>query len=90
MHNHKKEQIGTIFNDFHHHSLYKMLYISKGKVQYGIEDQKYDLSAGDFILIAPNILHKLLKIVEEPCERIVLTFTSKYLDSFKTKIQIYQ
>ena len=81
----KKEQIGTIFNDFHHHSLYEMLYISKGKVQYGIEDQKYDLSAGDFILIAPNILHKLLKIVEEPCERIVLTFTSKYLDSFKTE-----
>lgn len=81
----KKEQIGTIFNDFHHHSLYEMLYISKGKVQYGIEDQKYDLSADDFILIAPNILHKLLKIVEEPCERIVLTFTSKYLDSFKTE-----
>ena len=81
----KKEQTGTIFNDFHHHSLYEMLYISKGKVQYGIEDQKYDLSAGDFILIAPNILHKLLKIVEEPCERIVLTFTSKYLDSFKTE-----
>lgn len=81
----KKEQIGTIFNDFNRHSLYEMLYISKGKVQYGIEDQKYDLSAGDFILIAPNILHKLLKIVEEPCERIVLTFTSKYLDSFKTE-----
>ena len=62
-----------------------MLYISKGKVQYGIEDQKYDLSVGDFILIAPNILHKLLKTVEEPCERIILTFTSKYLDTFKTE-----
>ncbi len=81
----KKEQVGNIFNDFHHHSLYEMLYISKGKVQYGIEDEKYDLNAGDFVLIAPNILHKLLKIVEEPCERIILTFTEKYIDTFKTE-----
>ena len=81
----KKEQIGNIFNDFHHHSLYEMLYISKGKVQYGIEDERYDLNAGDFVLIAPNILHKLLKIVEEPCERIILTFTKKYIDTFKTE-----
>lgn len=81
----KKEQIGNIFKDFHHHSLYEMLYISKGKVQYGIEDKKYDLNAGDFVLIAPNILHKLLKIVEEPCERIILTFTKKYIDTFKTE-----
>lgn len=81
----KKEQVGSIFNDFHHHSLYEMLYISKGKVQYGIEDEKYDLNAGDFVLIAPNILHKLLKIVEEPCERIILTFTEKYIDTFKTE-----
>ena len=81
----KKEQIGNIFNDFHHHSLYEMLYISKGKVQYGIEDEKYDLNAGDFVLIAPNVLHKLLKIVEEPCERIILTFTKKYIDTFKTE-----
>lgn len=81
----KKEQVGNIFNDFHHHSLYEMLYISKGKVQYGIEDDKYDLNAGDFVLIAPNILHKLLKIVEEPCERIILTFTKKYIDTFKTE-----
>ncbi len=81
----KKEQIGNIFKDFHHHSLYEMLYISKGKVQYGIEDKKYDLNAGDFVLIAPNILHKLLKIVEEPCERIILTFTKKFIDTFKTE-----
>ncbi len=81
----KKEQIGNIFNDFHHHSLYEMLYISKGKVQYGIEDEKYDLNAGDFVLIAPNVLHKLIKIVEEPCERIILTFTKKYIDTFKTE-----
>ena len=81
----KKEQVGNIFNDFHHHSLYEMLYISKGKVQYGIEDEKYDLNAGDFVLIAPNVLHKLIKIVEEPCERIILTFTKKYIDTFKTE-----
>ena len=62
-----------------------MLYISKGKVQYGIEDEKYDLNAGDFVLIAPNVLHKLIKIVEEPCERIILTFTKKYIDTFKTE-----
>ena len=80
----KKHNVGTIFYDFHHHDLYEILYIVKGKVTYLVENKKYTLEPGEMVLISPSVLHKLQTIVEEPCERIVITFTERYAVSNST------
>ena len=74
----KKHNVGSIFYDFHHHDLYEILYIVSGKVTYLVENKKYTLEAGEMVLISPSVLHKLQTIIEEPCERIVITFTERY------------
>ena len=81
----KKHNIGTVFYDFHHHDLYEILYIIKGKVTYLVENKKYTLEAGEMVLISPSILHKLQTIVEEPCERVVITFTERFAVNNSTK-----
>lgn len=80
----KKHQISEVFNDFHHHDLYELLYIVSGKVLYSVENQKYELSPGDLMIISPSTLHKLIKINTNPCQRIVLTFTENYAKSLST------
>ena len=80
----KKHNVGTVFYDFHHHDLYEILYIVKGKVTYLVENKKYTLESGEMVLISPSVLHKLQTIVEEPCERIVITFTQRYAESNST------
>ena len=81
----KKHNVGNIFYDFHHHDLYEILYIVSGKVIYLVENKKYTLEAGEMVLISPSVLHKLQTIVEEPCERIVITFTERYAKLNSTK-----
>ena len=80
----KKHNVGTVFYDFHHHDLYEILYIVKGKVVYLVENKKYTLESGEMVLISPSILHKLQTIVEEPCERIVITFTERFAKNNST------
>ena len=83
----KKHNVGTVFYDFHHHDLYEILYIVKGKVVYLVENKKYTLESGEMVLISPSILHKLQTIVEEPCERIVITFTERFAKNNSTQGQ---
>lgn len=81
----KKHNVSEVFGDFHHHDLYEILYIVSGEVLYSIDDKKYSLTAGDMVLISPSILHKLIKINKQPCQRIVLTFTENYAKSLSTQ-----
>lgn len=81
----KKNNVGSIFYDYHHHDLYEILYIASGKVTYLVENKKYTLEAGEMVLISPSVLHKLQTIIEEPCERIVITFTERYAKLNSTK-----
>lgn len=80
-----KNNIGNVFDDLHHHDWYEILYISKGKVIYLVDNNKYTLEAGEMVLIAPSMLHKLHEIVEEPCERIIITFTEQYAKENSTE-----
>ena len=81
----KKHQVGDIFYDYHHHDIYEILYIVSGKVLYGIENKKYVLETGDLVLISPSILHKLLEVIENPCERMIITFPERYIKKFCTE-----
>lgn len=81
----KKENVGEVFNDLHHHDLYEILYIQEGSVLYSIDGIIYQLNEGDLILIPPTILHKLDKVISKQSKRIILTFTDSYAKYLSTK-----
>ena len=81
----KKQQIGNIFSDYHHHDLYEILYIQTGKVIYSIENTKYTLCAGDVVFISPTLLHRLNDVITEPCERVILHFSERFINDLSTE-----
>lgn len=81
----KRSDLYNIFKTYHHHDLYEIIYIVKGKIQFYIEEKKYELSDGDMILVSPNLLHKLVFTEESECERIIINFTENYAKSFQTE-----
>ena len=81
----KRSDLYNIFKTYHHHDLYEIIYIVKGKIQFFIEEKKYELSDGDMILVSPNLLHKLVFTEESECERIIINFTENYAKSFQTE-----
>lgn len=42
----------------HYHSSYELYYLEAGSREYFVEDKFFSVSAGDFILIAPNKFHR--------------------------------
>lgn len=80
----KKETIGEVFFDYHHHDLYEILYVKSGKVLYSIEEKKYILNPGDIIFISPSKLHRLNSIESSNCERIVINFTEDFINKIST------
>lgn len=42
----------------HYHSSYELYYLEAGSREYFVEDKFFSVSAGDFILIAPNQFHR--------------------------------
>ena len=42
----------------HYHSSYELYYLEAGKRDYLVEDKYFTISAGDFVLIKPNVLHR--------------------------------
>lgn len=50
----------------HSHSHEQILYIIKGRAEVGVGDQEWILSAGDVIVIAPNVSHVLKVLGNEP------------------------
>ena len=79
-----KDNIGDIFNEYHHHDLYEILYVKEGKIIYSIEEKQYELNEGDLILISPTTLHKLDKIISSNSKRIILTFTESFAKAIST------
>lgn len=63
----------------HYHSHYEMYYLMKGKVRYFIDNTTFDLSAGDLVLIPPNIIHKTSIIEDSPSERLLVYFTKEFI-----------
>lgn len=42
----------------HYHSSYELYYLEAGKRDYLVEDKFFTISAGDFVLIKPNVSHR--------------------------------
>lgn len=66
----------------HYHNGFEIYYLIKGNVKYFLDNKIFDLSAGDIILIPPNILHKTNITDDTSVERLLIDFTSNF---FKKK-----
>lgn len=56
------------------HNRFELLYLKSGNVDYVIEGERYSVTAGDCIFVAPNEIHKLYIEDKSDYERIVLIF----------------
>lgn len=68
-----------ITNKRHHHTCIEIHIISKGYQIYEIDNKTYKIAEGEFILIYPNVVHKVV----ESCE-----YTQKYALTFCKEIEI--
>ncbi|MBR2793914.1 MAG: helix-turn-helix domain-containing protein [Solobacterium sp.] len=41
----------------HSHNYYEIFYVSKGNARFFVDDRLFDLHAGDFMIIPPNLVH---------------------------------
>ena len=62
-----------IMPTFHCHPYHELYYVESGACRFLIEDNLYDLHAGDFLMIPPNVLH-YTRYLFGPCRRSNLFF----------------
>lgn len=65
----------------HSHSFFEIIYCESGHIQYLIADKRYQIHAGDVILVPPGVSHRPLFYNEmtEPYSRIVLWVSTDYI-----------
>ena len=64
---------GYVMKGHHCHTCHELFYVESGSCRFLIEDNIYDLQAGDFILIPPMALH-YTRYVCGSCRRTVVLF----------------
>ena len=65
-----------IMPTFHCHPYFELYYVESGACRFLIEEDMYDLHAGDFLLIPPNVLH-YTRYLFGACQRSNLFFLEK-------------
>lgn len=55
----------------HYHNYCELFYLKSGKCVYTIKDIKYQLNAGDFLVVAPGESHFTHYEGQVPCERVI-------------------
>lgn len=67
----------------HAHNYYEIYFFMQGKVKLSIEEHLFEVKRGDFVVIPPYLMHRV--VVEDskiPYERMYLLITSHCLDTF--------
>lgn len=69
----------------HSHDFYELYFFISGRVNYIIDNVRYELKSGDVLLISPDNLHRLeMASKSEAYERIVLWINPKYVKALST------
>ena len=63
---------------FHSHDFYEIYFFVDGNVKYYIENESYDLSKGEVLIISPGKLHRPVIDGDQVYERYVLWISSRY------------
>ena len=64
---------GFVMESYHCHPYYELFYVDQGACRFFLENQFYDLHAGDFILLPPHLLH-YTRYLFGPCRRTDVFF----------------
>ncbi|WP_149554826.1 AraC family transcriptional regulator [Treponema pectinovorum] len=68
--------------DSHYHPYYEFFYVVKGSCRIFAEHNLFSVNAGELVIIPPSTLHRSQYDGEHPVERITLSFTADYINSF--------
>ncbi len=70
--------------DYHYHEFYKLLFILSGSGGYSIEGKRYQLQAGDIVLVGSNCVHRPEFESGLPYERVILYISPEFLTGQST------
>ncbi len=73
------------FKELHHHDFYEILYIKKGNFIFRVDEQVYNVSQGDVLLVNPFTLHVLTQFENVIAERVVINVTEKFINNISTE-----
>ena len=74
-----------VMKGHHCHSCYELFYCEAGECRFLVQDQIYDMNAGDFILIPPWALH-YTRYLKGPCRRTVILFENRHIHPELTEL----
>lgn len=66
----------------HYHPYYELYYMVSGQCRFFINHSIYYVFSGDLILLPPYVLHKSIYDSSRPADRITVSFTPEYVESF--------
>lgn len=101
VHAETRQRDGSFTMSGHHcHTCFELFYVETGECRFLIDENIYDLHAGDFLLIPPLVLH-YTRYVFGPCRRTVILFRREDLtdavlrflprqEEFMTEVNIFQ
>ena len=72
-HDARTAQVNMAFPHFHPHC--ELLLLLAPRAAHLVEGRRYELEAGDLVLLAPNVLHQSVYPPGESCDRIVAGFS---------------
>ena len=80
---HIEKDIGYITpNDDHFHNHYEFNYYKKGNSIYIINNEMYNIEAGDVVILPPNTLHKSIQQDNSKREKTIFYLDRKFLSTF--------
>ena len=66
--------------DFHFHDFDKLVILLSGKVDYLVENERYELKAWDILLVKHHTIHRAIIDKSLPYERIIIYLDRKFFD----------
>ncbi len=93
-------EAGFIMPEPHCHPFFELFYVENGSCRFFIENNMYDMSGGDFMLIPPGVFH-YTRYIDGACKRSIVQFGREHLDAnvvellpqkqaFLTSVRLFQ
>lgn len=80
---------GTSMPFFHYHDSYEFYYMKRGRKTYIIDDEKYDLTTGDLMIVHPGEKHRAVSPDNRPQQRVIFYFNESSFTRFADVIGDY-
>ena len=80
---------GTSMPFFHYHDSYEFYYMKRGRKTYIIDDEKYDLTTSDLMIVHPGEKHRAVSPDNKPQQRMIFYFNESSFTLFADVIGDY-